>query len=89
MYDGGGQYVTCAGTPHARAHRETLPQAMVQAGFRANRLEWRHYDAPEARGAPMLDEPEDGERGRGEEDAERLCSLGTALIEKGMRERCG
>jgi len=46
-----------AGTPEARAHRETLRQAMVQAGFRANRMEWWHYDAPEGRGAPLLDEP--------------------------------
>ena len=46
-----------AGSPEARAHRETLRQAMVQAGFRANRMEWWHYDAPEGRGAPLLDEP--------------------------------
>ena len=48
-----------AGTPDARAHRETLRQAMVQAGFRANRMESWHYDAPEGRGAPLLDEPLD------------------------------
>ena len=48
-----------AGTADARAHRETLRQAMVQAGFRANRMEWWHYDAPEGRGAPLLDEPLD------------------------------
>lgn len=46
-----------AGTAEARAHRETLRQAMVQAGFRPNRMEWWHYDAPEARGAPVLDVP--------------------------------
>ena len=33
----------------ARANRETLRQAMVQAGFRANRMEWWHYDAPKGR----------------------------------------
>lgn len=46
-----------AGTAEGRAHRETLRQAMVQAGFRPNRMEWWHYDAPEARGAPVLDVP--------------------------------
>jgi D-alanyl-D-alanine dipeptidase len=48
-----------AGTADARAHRETLRQAMVQAGFKVNRMEWWHYDAPEGRGAPLLDEPLD------------------------------
>ncbi len=48
-----------AGTAEARANRETLRQAMVAAGFRANRMEWWHYDAPEARGAPVLDVPLD------------------------------
>ncbi|MGZ6070401.1 MAG: M15 family metallopeptidase [Myxococcaceae bacterium] len=46
-----------AGTAEARGHRETLRQAMVQAGFRPNRMEWWHYEAPEARGAPVLDVP--------------------------------
>jgi D-alanyl-D-alanine dipeptidase len=45
------------GTAEARAHREALRQAMVQAGFRPNRMEWWHYDAPERRGAPLLDVP--------------------------------
>ena len=44
-----------AGTVDGRSHRETLRQAMVQAGFRPNRMEWWHYDAPERRGAPVLD----------------------------------
>lgn len=46
-----------AGTAEARAHREALRQAMVGAGFRPNRMEWWHYDAPEAHGAPLLDVP--------------------------------
>ena len=46
-----------AGTVEARTNRETLRQAMVGAGFRANRMEWWHYDAPEGRGAPLLDVP--------------------------------
>ena len=46
-----------AGTAEARGHREALRQAMVDAGFRPNRMEWWHYDAPEHRGAPLLDVP--------------------------------
>ena len=46
-----------AGTPEARANRETLRRVMLQAGFRPNRMEWWHYDAPEAHGAPLLDVP--------------------------------
>jgi zinc D-Ala-D-Ala dipeptidase len=46
-----------AGTAEAREHREVLRQAMVEAGFRPNRMEWWHYDAPERRGAPLLDVP--------------------------------
>ena len=45
-----------AGTARAREHREVLLQSMVGAGFRPNRMEWWHYDAPERRGAPLLDE---------------------------------
>ena len=46
-----------AGTPAARENRERLRKAMVDAGFRPNRMEWWHYDAPEARHAPVLDVP--------------------------------
>ena len=46
-----------AGTAEAREHREVLRQAMVEAGFRPNRMEWWHYDAPERRSAPLLDVP--------------------------------
>jgi D-alanyl-D-alanine dipeptidase len=41
----------------ARRHRDVLRAAMEGVGFRVNRLEWWHYDAPEARGAPVLDVP--------------------------------
>jgi zinc D-Ala-D-Ala dipeptidase len=51
-----------AGTEEARAYRERLRRAMVNAGFRPNRMEWWHYDAPEARGAPVLDVPLDASR---------------------------
>jgi D-alanyl-D-alanine dipeptidase len=41
----------------ARAHRQALRDAMVAAGFEPSRSEWWHFSAPEARGAPLLDEP--------------------------------
>lgn len=43
--------------PAARRNRDLLRGAMEAAGFRVNRLEWWHFDAPEARGAPLLDVP--------------------------------
>ncbi len=43
--------------PAAMRHRELLRAAMEGAGFRVNRAEWWHFDAPEARGAPLLDSP--------------------------------
>jgi D-alanyl-D-alanine dipeptidase len=51
-----------AGTEEARDHRERLRRAMVNAGFRPNRMEWWHYDAPESRSAPVLDLPLDAPR---------------------------
>jgi D-alanyl-D-alanine dipeptidase len=44
-------------SPAARRHRGLLRAAMEEAGFRPSRSEWWHFDAPEARGAPVLDEP--------------------------------
>jgi D-alanyl-D-alanine dipeptidase len=41
----------------AQQHRGHLRAAMEAAGFRVNRAEWWHYDAPEAQGAPLLDVP--------------------------------
>lgn len=41
----------------ARRNRDRLRRAMEGAGFRVNRMEWWHYDAPEARGAKVLDAP--------------------------------
>lgn len=43
--------------PDARRHRDLLRAAMRAEGFRPIRLEWWHFDAPEARGAPLLDAP--------------------------------
>jgi D-alanyl-D-alanine dipeptidase len=43
--------------PEARRNRERLRAAMVAEGFRPNRMEWWHYDAPEARGARVLEVP--------------------------------
>jgi D-alanyl-D-alanine dipeptidase len=39
----------------ARRHRGLLRAAMEAEGFRVNRMEWWHFDAPEARGAPLLE----------------------------------
>jgi zinc D-Ala-D-Ala dipeptidase len=41
----------------ARANRDRLRAALEAEGFRVNRLEWWHYDAPEAKGAPIVDVP--------------------------------
>ena len=44
-------------SPAARRNRDLLRRAMEAEGFRVNRMEWWHFDAPEARGAPLLDVP--------------------------------
>jgi D-alanyl-D-alanine dipeptidase len=44
-------------SPAARRNRDLLRAAMEAEGFRVNRMEWWHFDAPEARGAPVLDAP--------------------------------
>ncbi len=47
-----------AGVPAAaRRHRDLLRAALEAEGFRPNRAEWWHFDAPEARHAPLLDVP--------------------------------
>jgi D-alanyl-D-alanine dipeptidase len=45
------------GSAEVRQRRALLRAAMEAAGFRANRAEWWHYEAPEATGAPLLDVP--------------------------------
>ena len=45
--------------PAALRNRRTLRAALEAEGFRVNPSEWWHYDAPEARGAPLLDVPLD------------------------------
>lgn len=45
------------GTPTARANRETLKGAMTSAGFTINKMEWWHYDLPDAKKFPLRDEP--------------------------------
>lgn len=40
--------------PEARAHRNALREAMVAEGFVPSRLEWWHFSAPEAKGAPIV-----------------------------------
>lgn len=44
-------------SPAARRNRELLRAAMEAEGFRVNRMEWWHFDAPEARRSPVLDVP--------------------------------
>jgi len=34
-----------------------LRSAMESAGFKRNRMEWWHYDLPDTRTYPVLDEP--------------------------------
>ncbi len=43
--------------PEALAHRHLLRSAMEREGFRVNRREWWHFDAPEAASYPVLDVP--------------------------------
>ncbi len=45
------------GSEKARRNRETLREAMESAGFVKNRMEWWHYDLPDASKYPVLDEP--------------------------------
>ena len=45
------------GTHASREHRKLLRSAMEAAGFRINRSEWWHYDAPGALKLPVRDEP--------------------------------
>jgi zinc D-Ala-D-Ala dipeptidase len=43
--------------PSARAARDRLRAALEAEGFRVNRREWWHFDAPEARGVPLREAP--------------------------------
>lgn len=45
------------GTEASRRHREVLREAMLGAGFTPNRMEWWHYDLPDAKSRPVLDVP--------------------------------
>ena len=45
------------GTEASRRNRETLRAAMEQAGFKRNRMEWWHYDAPDHARHAVLDLP--------------------------------
>ncbi|HZI12436.1 MAG TPA: M15 family metallopeptidase [Myxococcus sp.] len=47
------------GTEASRKHREILREAMEGAGFKPNRMEWWHYDLPDAAKRPVLDVPFD------------------------------
>lgn len=43
------------GTAESRKHREILREAMESAGFRKNRMEWWHYDLPDANRHKVLE----------------------------------
>jgi D-alanyl-D-alanine dipeptidase len=43
--------------PEVAERRTLLRAALEAAGFHINRMEWWHYEAPEAHGAPLLDVP--------------------------------
>ena len=43
--------------PEVAERRALLRAALEAAGFHINRMEWWHYEAPEAHGAPLLDVP--------------------------------
>lgn len=45
------------GTKATRQNREVLREAMEGAGFKRNRMEWWHYDVPDSKKYPVLDEP--------------------------------
>jgi len=45
------------GTEASRKHREVLREAMEEAGFKKNRMEWWHYSLPGATRLPVLDVP--------------------------------
>jgi D-alanyl-D-alanine dipeptidase len=50
-----GAFATAGISPAALRHRDLLRRAMEAEGFRPNRREWWHFDAPEAHGARVLD----------------------------------
>ncbi|MFP2911234.1 D-alanyl-D-alanine dipeptidase [Pyxidicoccus sp. 3LFB2] len=50
------------GTEASRKHREILREAMEGAGFSPNRMEWWHYDLPDAKTRPVLDVPFDAKK---------------------------
>jgi D-alanyl-D-alanine dipeptidase len=45
------------GTEASRANRQALKAAMEGAGFVKNPMEWWHWDLPDAKKRPILDEP--------------------------------
>lgn len=54
------------GTEASRRHREVLREAMLGAGFTPNRMEWWHYDLPDAKSRPVLDVPFTSEKQGGQ-----------------------
>jgi len=59
------------GTVVSRVHREILLEAMTAEGFTPNRMEWWHFDLPDAGRYPVLDVPLVEGAGEGAPDAGR------------------
>lgn len=45
------------GTLASQGHRDTLRRAMEAVGFKINRMEWWHYELPDAGKYPVRDDP--------------------------------
>jgi zinc D-Ala-D-Ala dipeptidase len=58
-FDRSARHDAPVASAEVRQRRALLREAMEAAGFRINRMEWWHYEAPEAHGAPLLDVPVD------------------------------
>jgi D-alanyl-D-alanine dipeptidase len=56
-FDKAAHHGFAGGTEESRKNRETLKAAMEAAGFQKNQMEWWHWDLPDAKKRPILDEP--------------------------------
>ncbi|MBK7864628.1 MAG: M15 family metallopeptidase [Archangiaceae bacterium] len=56
-FTGAAHHGYAGGTAESREHREVLKAAMQAAGFTKNQMEWWHWDLPDAKSRPILDEP--------------------------------
>jgi D-alanyl-D-alanine dipeptidase len=56
-FDAAAHHGYAKAPPTAARNREILREAMEQAGLRKNRLEWWHYELPQAERLPILESP--------------------------------